>query len=60
MPKVRNIAAGIYADGVLYVAPGEVVEVSEEKAVYLCAPDTAGKFERVKEKVAEPAKAKVK
>ena len=54
MPKVRNIASGIYADGVIYVAPGEVIEVSEEKAEYLCAADTAGKFERVVEKAHEP------
>jgi len=48
MPKVRNTAAGIYADGEIYVAPGEVIEVSEAKADYLCAEDTAGKFERVR------------
>jgi len=64
MPKVKNVAAGIYADGVIYVHSGEVVEVSEEKAAYLCAPDTAGKFERlerlVEEKAAEQPKGKAK
>jgi hypothetical protein len=54
MPKVRNIASGIYADGVIYVAPGEVIEVSEDKAEYLCAGDTAGRFERVVEPKHEP------
>jgi len=58
MPKVRNTASGIYADGEIYVAPGEVIEVSEEKAAYLCAPDTAGQFQRVVE--AQPAVAKGK
>jgi hypothetical protein len=49
MPKVRNVAEGLYGDGKLLVHPGEVVEVSEEKANYLCDPTTAGKFERVEE-----------
>jgi hypothetical protein len=59
MPKVKNVAEGIYADGELFVHPGEVVEVSEEKAAHLCAGDTAGKFERVaEEKVPDKGKAK--
>jgi hypothetical protein len=56
MPKVRNIG-GIYADGVLFVQPDEVIEVSDEKAQHLVAPDTAGKFELVAD---EPAKAQGK
>ena len=49
MAKVKNVASGIYADGVIYVAAGEVIEVDEAKAAYLCDPDTCGKFERVKD-----------
>jgi hypothetical protein len=58
MVKVKNVAAGVYADGVLYVHPQEVVEVSEAQAEHLCAKDAAGKFERVAEKKAEKAEAK--
>ena len=47
MMKVKNIAEGIYADGELFVHPGEVIEVSEGKAAHLLASDTAGKFEVV-------------
>jgi hypothetical protein len=47
MAKVRNVSHGIYADGKLFVEPGEVIEVKEEQAKYLCDENTAGKFERV-------------
>jgi hypothetical protein len=50
------VAEGIYADGVLFVHPGEVVDVPEEQAVHLCAGDTAGKFERVAEEQKGKAK----
>jgi len=56
MPKVRNVAEGLYGDGNLLVHPGEVVEVSEEKAAYLCSSDTPGRFERVAEAPKEKAK----
>lgn len=45
MKMVRNKSAGIYADGALFVHPGEVVEVSDAQADYLCDKDTAGTFE---------------
>lgn len=48
MPKVKNVGDGVYADGVLYVHAGEEIEVSEEKAKYLCDKDSPGKFELVK------------
>lgn len=47
MPNVKNVGPGIYADGVIFVGPGEEVEVSEEKAKYLCSDDSPGKFELV-------------
>ena len=55
MPKVRNIHHGSYGDGTIFVLPGEVVEVTKEQADYLCSPDTAGKFELVKDKPAPAA-----
>ena len=57
MPKVKNIATGIYADGELFVHAGEIIEVSEQKAEYLCDESTAGKFERVSD---APAKSTLK
>jgi len=53
--KVKNVATGIYADGEIYVLSGEVIEVSDEKAKYLCDKDTAGSFERVVDSKPAPA-----
>lgn len=47
MPKVKNVGPGVYADGVLYVHPGEEIEVSEEKARYLCDKESPGQFQLV-------------
>ena len=44
MPKVKNVGRGAYADGVVVVHPGEEVEVSEDKAKYLCSSDSPGEF----------------
>jgi hypothetical protein len=57
MAKVKNAGHGPYSDGVLYVIPGEVVDVPEAQAEYLCSDDSPGKFERVSD---APAKAAVK
>jgi len=55
MAKVKNAGHGIYADGALFVHPGEVVDVPEQQAAYLCSDDSPGKFERVKDEPAKPA-----
>jgi len=57
MVKVKNIAEGFYGDGELFVHPGEEIEVSAEKAEYLCHAETAGKFERVVDAAADAAAA---
>lgn len=56
MPKVKNVGAGIYANGLLYLSPGEEAEVSESEAKYLCSDECPGKLELVKPEAAKPAK----
>jgi hypothetical protein len=46
--KVKNVGTGIYADGEIFVNPGEVVEVSDDKAKYLCDAASPGRFELLK------------
>lgn len=57
MAKVKNVGAAQYV-GVVDVAPGEVLDVTEEQAKYLCSDECPGQFERVAVEAAEPKKGK--
>lgn len=49
MAKVKNAGAVDYTGPALEIAAGEVAEVTDAQAAYLCSDDSPGTFELVKD-----------